>query len=150
MAWKGELDQIPKAAWKLARRRQRIIAPLADRDDVTESEVEQAGKALRLSMRMVFRLHRTVFRISQRLDYLPQSRPWPGDFDTRNRLGLLSHVAALAGGRSIRERLLLAPARRHSGMTQALSWLRSSERRTLQRRVAAWPQIQRNTVFSPD
>lgn len=56
MAWKGELDQIPKAAWRLARRRQRIIAPLADRDHVTESEVEQAGKALRLSMRMVFRL----------------------------------------------------------------------------------------------
>jgi len=56
LAWKGELGQIPDAAWKLATRRQRIIAPLADRDHVTEPEVEQAGKALRLSMRMVFRL----------------------------------------------------------------------------------------------
>ena len=56
MAWKGELDQIPKTLWKLARRRQRVIAPLAERDHVTESEVEQAGKALRLSMRTVFRL----------------------------------------------------------------------------------------------
>ena len=56
MPWKGELDQIPKAAWKLATRRQRIIAPLAELDHVTESEVEQAGKALRLSMRTVFRL----------------------------------------------------------------------------------------------
>jgi hypothetical protein len=49
-------NQIPDAAWKLARRRERIVAPLADRDHVTESEVEQAGKALRLGMRMVFRL----------------------------------------------------------------------------------------------
>jgi hypothetical protein len=56
LPWKGELDQIPKAAWKLATRRQRIIAPLAELDHVTESEVEQAGKALRLSMRTVFRL----------------------------------------------------------------------------------------------
>jgi len=56
LAWKGELDQIPKTLWKLARRRQRVIAPLAERDHVTESEVEQAGKALRLSMRTVFRL----------------------------------------------------------------------------------------------
>jgi hypothetical protein len=53
LPWKGELDQIPKAAWKLATRRQRIIAPLAELDHVTESEVEQAGKALRLSMRIV-------------------------------------------------------------------------------------------------
>ena len=98
----------------------------------------------------VHHLHRTVFRISKRLHYLPQSRPWPGDFDARNRLGLLSHIAALVGGRSIRERLLLPPARRHSGMTQALSWLRSSDRRTIRRRVAAWPEIQRNTVFSAD
>ena len=99
---------------------------------------------------IVHHLHRTVFRISQRLNYLPQWRPWLGDFDVRNRLGLLSHIATLAGGRSIRERLLLTPARRHSGMTQALSWLRHSDRRNLRRRVAAWPQIQRNTVFSAD
>jgi hypothetical protein len=68
----------------------------------------------------------------------------------RNRLGLLSYIAALAGGRPIRERLLLNPAPGHSGMTPALSWLRSSDRRTLRRRVAAWPQIQRNTVFSAE
>ncbi len=108
---------------------------------------EEDGRKRQL---FVHHLHRTVFRISRRLHYLPQSRPWPGDFDARNRLGLLSHIAALAGGRSIRERLLLARARRHSGMTQALSWLRSSDRRALRRRVAAWPQIQRNTVFSAD
>jgi len=98
----------------------------------------------------VHHLRRTVFRISRRLHFLPQSRPWPGDFDARNRLGLLSHIAALAGGESIRERLLLAPAQRHSGITQALSWLGFSDRKTLRRRVAAWPQIQRNTVFSAD
>jgi hypothetical protein len=98
----------------------------------------------------VHHLHRTVFRISQRLYYLPQSRPWLGDFDARNRQGLLSHIAALAGGRSIRERLLLFSARRRSGMTEALTWLRSSDRRNLRRRVAAWPQIQRITVFSAD
>jgi len=50
----------------------------------------------------VHHLHRTVFRISPRLYYPPQLRPWPGDFDAQNRLGLLSHTAALAGGRSIR------------------------------------------------
>jgi hypothetical protein len=35
-------------------------------------------------------------------------------------------------------------------MTDALTWLRSSDRRTLRRRVEAWPQIGRNTVFSAD
>jgi hypothetical protein len=69
----------------------------------------------------VHHLHRTVFRISRQLYYLPQSRPWLGDFDARNRPGLLSHIAALAGGRSIRERLLLDPAPRHCGMTEALT-----------------------------
>ena len=56
LAWKDELDQIPEADWKLAARRERIIAPLADRDHVTQSEIEQAGKALRLGPAMVFRL----------------------------------------------------------------------------------------------
>jgi len=56
LAWKGELDQIPEADWKLAARRERIIAPLADRDHVTQSEIEQAGEALRLGPAMVFRL----------------------------------------------------------------------------------------------
>jgi hypothetical protein len=95
----------------------------------------------------VHHLHRTVFRISPRLYYLPQSRPWPGDFDARNRLGLLSHTAALAGGRSIREQLLLASARRYYGITEALTWLCSSDRSSLRQLVEAWPQIQRNTVF---
>ena len=54
----------------------------------------------------VHHLHGTVFRISPRLYYPPQLRPWPGDFDAQNRLGLLSHTAALAGGRSIREQIL--------------------------------------------
>ena len=98
----------------------------------------------------VHHLNRTVFRISPRLYYRPQSRPWPGDFDARNRLGLLSHTAALAGGRSIREQLLLASARRYYGMTEALTWLSSSDRSNLRQRVEAWPQIQRNTVFSAD
>ena len=98
----------------------------------------------------VHHLHRTVFRISPRLYYRPQSRPWPGDFDARNRLGLLSHTAALAGGRSIREQLLLASAGRYYGMTEALTWLCSSDRSNLRQRVEAWPQIQRNTVFSAD
>jgi hypothetical protein len=56
LAWKDELDQIPPADWKLAARRERIIAPLADRDHVTQSEIEQAGEALRLGPAMVFRL----------------------------------------------------------------------------------------------
>jgi hypothetical protein len=87
----------------------------------------------------VHHLHRTVFRISQRLYYLPQSRPWLGDFDARNRPELLSHIAALAGGRSIRERLLLFSARRCSGMTEALTWLRSSDRRNYPpRRSSTW------------
>ena len=54
--WKTELDQIPEAAWKLAVGRERIIAPLADRDHVTQSEIEEAGVALRLRPAMVFRL----------------------------------------------------------------------------------------------
>ena len=70
------------------------------------------------------------------------SRQW------RNRLGLLSHIAALVGGRSIRERLLLPPARRHSGMTQALSWLRSSDRRTIRRRVAMAGNPKKHCIFS--
>jgi hypothetical protein len=98
----------------------------------------------------VHHLHRTVFRISPRLYYLPQSCPWLGDFDARNRLGLLSHTAALAGGRSIREQLLLASARRYYGVTEALTWLCSSDRSNLRQRLEAWPQIQRNTVFSAD
>src|SRR5580700_4284676 len=56
LAWKDELDQIPPADWKLAARRERIIAPLADHDHVTQSEIEQAGEALRLGPAMVFRL----------------------------------------------------------------------------------------------
>ena len=58
MAWKDELDQIPEADWKLAAHRERVIAPLADRDHVTQSEIEQAGKALRLGPAMIFRLCR--------------------------------------------------------------------------------------------
>ncbi len=54
MVWKDELDQIPKAAWKLAARRERIFASLADRDHVTQSV--KAGEALRLGPAMVFRL----------------------------------------------------------------------------------------------
>jgi hypothetical protein len=111
LAWKDELDQIPEADWKLAARRERIIAPLANCDHVTQSEIEQAGEALRLGPAMVFRL--------------------------------LSYIAALVGGRWIRERLLPSPAPGHSGMTEALTWLRSSDRRTLRRRVEAWPQIGR-------
>mgnify|MGYP001175621025 CR=1 FL=1 len=98
----------------------------------------------------VHHLHRTVFRISPRLYYPPQSRPWPGYFDARNRLGLLSHTAALAGGRSIREQLLLASVRRYYGVTEALTWLCSSDRRNLRQRLETWPQIQRNTVFSAE
>src|SRR5258708_2908228 len=56
LAWKDELDQIPEADWKLAAHRERIIAPLADRDHVTQSEIDQAGEALRLGPAMVFRL----------------------------------------------------------------------------------------------
>jgi hypothetical protein len=79
-----------------------------------------------------------------------------GDFDARRwrrrfeRLGLLSHTAALAGGRSIREQLLLASARRYYGVTEALTWLCSSDRSNLRQRLEAWPQIPRNTVFSAD
>jgi hypothetical protein len=95
-------------------------------------------------------LTEVVFRISPRLYYPPQSRPWPGDFDARNRLGLLSHTTALAGGRSIRELLLPASARRYYGVTEALTWLCSSDRSNLRQRVEARAQIQRNTVFSAD
>src|ERR1700688_984732 len=35
-------------------------------------------------------------------------------------------------------------------MPEAWSWPRSSERRTLRRRVAAWPQIPTSTVFSAE
>jgi putative transposase len=56
LVWKAELDQIPEAAWELAAGRERIIAPLADRDHVTQSEIEEAGVALRLRPAMVFRL----------------------------------------------------------------------------------------------
>jgi hypothetical protein len=35
-------------------------------------------------------------------------------------------------------------------LPEACSWIRSSDRRTLRRRLAAWPLIQRNTVFSAD
>jgi hypothetical protein len=96
----------------------------------------------------VHHLNRTVFHISRRLYCLPQSRPWLGDFDARNRLGLLSYIAALVGGRWIRERLFLNPSPGHSGMAEALTWLCSSDRSTLRHRVAAWPQIGRNTVFT--
>jgi hypothetical protein len=64
-------------------------------------------------------------------------RPWPGDFDAQNRLGLLSHTAALAGGRSIREQILPASARQYYGMTEALTWLCSSDRSNLRQRVEA-------------
>jgi hypothetical protein len=33
---------------------------------------------------------------------------------------------------------------------EAWSWPRCSDRRTLRRRVAAWPQIQKSTVFSAE
>jgi len=63
---------------------------------------------------------------------------------------LLSHTAALAGGRSIREQILPASPRRYYGMTEGLTWLCSSDRSNLRQRVEAWPQIQRNAVFSAD
>jgi hypothetical protein len=72
----------------------------------------------------------------------------PGDFDARNRLGMLPRIATLAGADRFSGGSSYALARRHSGMTEASSWLRSSDRNNLRRRVAAWPQIQRNAVFS--
>jgi hypothetical protein len=75
---------------------------------------------------------------------------WLGDFDARNRLGLLSYIAALAGGIDSRA----APPKLRSGTLRHDASLDlasvSSDRSTLRRRVAAWPQIRRNTVFSAD
>jgi hypothetical protein len=65
-------------------------------------------------------------------------------------VGLLSHPAVLAGRKSIREQILPASARWCYGMTEALTWLCSSDRSNLRQRVEARPQIQRNTALSAD
>lgn len=50
------LDQIPERLWKIAVRRERVIAPLARREHVTTQHVQQAAKKLGLGSVMVFRL----------------------------------------------------------------------------------------------
>jgi hypothetical protein len=54
----------------------------------------------------------TVIRVPQRLDRQPKARPWLGDFSLRIRLGFLSHLAALLGGRAVRQRLFAFPSSR--------------------------------------
>ncbi len=95
----------------------------------------------------VHHLNRTAFRMSRRLYYLPQSRPWLGDFNAQNRLALVSHIVALAGGKSIQQRLFLDSARRHFAIPEALKWLHSSDRKQLRRRLAEWRNSNETPYF---
>jgi len=68
------LDQIPESLWKVAVRRERIIAPLARREHVTIQQVEQAAKKLDLGTAMVFRLVARYRRQRRTSALIPERR----------------------------------------------------------------------------
>jgi hypothetical protein len=69
-----------------------IAGPAGGRRFVLITHEEEGNGRL-----FVHHLTRTVFQISRRPYNLPQSRPWLGDFDARNRQMLLSSIAAFVG-----------------------------------------------------
>lgn len=74
MARRQELDQFSDETWRLAVRRERVIAPLAQRPHVTQDEIELAAKKLGLRVAMVFRLV-ARFRREHSTSVLAPERP---------------------------------------------------------------------------
>jgi hypothetical protein len=88
----------------------------------------------------------TVIRMPQRLDRQPKARPWLGDFSFRIRLGFVSHLAALLGGRAVRQRLFAFPSSRYA-FAELLEKLCTPEAEKFRRRLALCPPTLRTLVF---
>jgi putative transposase len=74
----AELHKIPEKLWKLGWRRERIIAPLARQERVTQRGIEEAAKKLELGPAMVFRLvarYRREHRTSALIPETPGRKP---------------------------------------------------------------------------
>jgi hypothetical protein len=90
----------------------------------------------------------TVIRVPRRLDRQPKALPWLGDFPIQVRRGLVAHLAALAGGSAIRQRLFAFSGERYV-LGEALKTLCLPDAKEFERRVRAWPQVLQTLVFEP-
>ena len=74
----AEMDKIPEKHWKLGWRRERVIAPLAHQEHVTQREIKEAARKLKLGRAMVFRLvarYRGEHRTSALIPGSPGRKP---------------------------------------------------------------------------
>ena len=93
-------------------------------------------------------LNQTLIRVPRQLYRNPGARPWLGDFSIKIRRGLVSHLAALVGGKTVRQQLSPYFLNRYS-LGQALTILRPVDAREFRRRLASWPQRLKTLVFEP-
>jgi hypothetical protein len=96
----------------------------------------------------VYWLNHTVIRVPRRLFRNPGARPWLGDFPIQIRRGLVSHLAALIGGKTFRQQLIPDFLSRYA-LDQALTVLRPADAKEFKRRSASWPQMLKTLVFEP-
>lgn len=93
-------------------------------------------------------LNETVIRLPRRLHRNPRARPWLGDFSIKIRRGLVSHLAALVGGKIVRQQLIPCLFSRYA-LDQVLTILPPADAKEFKRRVASWPQMLKNLVSEP-
>jgi len=93
-------------------------------------------------------LNDTVIRLPRRLYRNPGARPWLGDLPIQIRRGLVAHLAALAGGSAIRQRLFAFSGERYV-LRKALKTLCPPDAKEFERRVRAWPKMLQTLVFEP-
>ena len=90
----------------------------------------------------------TVIRAPRRLPRNPGARPWLGDFPIQIRRGLVSHLAALIGGKTFRQHLIPDFLGRY-GLDRALTIFRPADAKEFKRRFAKWPQVLKTLEFEP-
>ena len=136
----ARLDQIPEPLWKVALRRERVIAPLTLREHVTLGEIEQAAKKLVLRPAMVFRLLARYRRERRTSALIPERRGRkPG-----------SHVLETEQERLIKtaienfylrpERPTLAALHRELGVASRQQGVSAPSYQTVRRRVLEFDQ----------
>jgi hypothetical protein len=71
-----ELHAIPTSVWKLTVKRAKVLTPLVETGQCTVQKIEVAGRRLRISRAMVYRLL-ARFRQSQETSVLLPTKPGP-------------------------------------------------------------------------
>jgi hypothetical protein len=103
-----------------------------------------------LDQLFVHHLNDTRFRVPRYIYQLPKAHPWLGHFPISTRLGLISHLAALFGGASIRQQLFTDPKVPYALLAGGLKNLFPSDAKQLTRKIASWPDEHKSLVFEPN